>query len=148
MNSSSRSYCSCCQSWDSKGPCRVADLKGNGSFLPGIPWLHGEHSVTALLPHKQGTQQQVPITSSGKKEGSSTWPEKSIHGLCEPLKSSKHFGINSRLLSVPQAGQSNEEQNHRLFKTCTVPITWLTTQGMVLLSLKLQHDGTCKQALF
>lgn len=39
MNSSSRSHCSCCQSWDNKGPFCVADLKGEGSLLSGIPWL-------------------------------------------------------------------------------------------------------------
>lgn len=65
MNSSSRSHCSCCQSWD-KGPWCAADLKGKRSLLPGIPW---GTLVLVLLPHRQEIQQQVPITSTGKKRG-------------------------------------------------------------------------------
>lgn len=102
-------------------------------FYQGFHGCHGEHSMPAVLPHKQEIQQQVTITSWGKKEGSSTQPEKPVHGLCEPLMGSKHFSINSSLLSVSQAGQNDEEENHGLFKMCTVPITRFTMQGMVSL---------------
>lgn len=149
MNSSSRSHCSCCQSWDNKGSCCVADLRGKGSLLPGIPWLPwGTLRASSPATQARDTAADAHHFIREKRgqfhmaRNACSWTLWASHGL-------QHFSINSGLLFESQAGQNDEEQNHRLFKMCTVPITCLTIQGMVPLSLKLQqHDVTSKQALF
>lgn len=101
----------------------ASDQKGKGSLSPGIPpGCHEKDLATAPLPDKQvNTVAAVHHLVRGK--------EATPHDQKSLLMGSHHF-INSRLLSVLQAGQSDAEENHWLSK-CTLYLLhdWLHKNG-------------------
>lgn len=143
MNSSSRSHCSCCQSWDNKGPWCAADLnrKGSNPFYQGF---HGEHLCLLSCHTSRKYSSRCPSLHQGKKRAV-PHGHKSLFVSHSQVPNTSASILDSCLYHR----QYRTMKHHWIFKMCTVPITHLTVQGMVPLSLKLQqHYVTSKQTLF
>lgn len=139
MNSISTSHCYCCQSRGNEGPRQ--GIPGGIPFYQGSPGCHEKDPAAAPLGDKQGNTVAAAHRLLGGKGAI-------LHDQKSPLMGSQHFSINSRLLSISQAGQSNVEQNHWLFEMYTAPITPLAVWGMAPLILKPQRNVTSSQALY
>lgn len=144
MNSSSRSHCSFCQSWDNKGPCCVADPKGKRSLLPRIPWLPWGTLCDSSPATQAGNTAAGAHHFIRKKRGQFHLAEKSVPGLCETLRA------QNTSASIPDSCLYHRQCRTMKNKTTGFSkCVHLTVQGIVPLSLKLQqHDVTSKQTLF